>query len=228
MSGLIALVGSGEYLPEMAAIERILLGHGTSYVQLPTAAALEGEARWQYWVELGRKQAERLGATAHLIPIRNRDDACDESLLEPVKTADLIYLSGGNPIHLGNTLRDTPALSAIVERWNEGASLAGCSAGAMVIGQTIVPFRRNHDAPGFGLVPGICVIPHFDRLSFGPISYRPKIPAGCLGVGIDELTALVGNYPEFQVMGKGRVSLWIDGKWLPFPAGSTLDLSRYS
>ncbi|KJE75824.1 hypothetical protein [Ferrimicrobium acidiphilum] len=53
MAGLLALVGSGEYLPEMSEIERRLLNGGTRYVQIPTAAALEGTDRLNYWIELG-------------------------------------------------------------------------------------------------------------------------------------------------------------------------------
>ena len=42
--GPLALVGSGEYLPVMADVERMLLaGRPPRYVQIPTAAAPEGE-----------------------------------------------------------------------------------------------------------------------------------------------------------------------------------------
>jgi hypothetical protein len=63
--GPLALVGSGEYLPEMLEIERELIaGRPPKYVQIPTAASREGAARLNYWVELGAAQAQRLEVQA--------------------------------------------------------------------------------------------------------------------------------------------------------------------
>ena len=53
-------------------------------------------------------------------------------LLRPlVAGAGLVYLSGGNPTFLTETLQDTPVWDAIRRTWQRGAGLAGCSAGAM-------------------------------------------------------------------------------------------------
>ncbi|MCW2545185.1 MAG: hypothetical protein JWM40_2737, partial [Frankiales bacterium] len=42
--GPVALVGSGEYLPVMTEVEGLLIeGRPPKYVQIPTAAAPEGE-----------------------------------------------------------------------------------------------------------------------------------------------------------------------------------------
>ncbi len=63
--GPLALVGSGEYLPVMAAVEGMLLaGRAPRYVQIPTAAAPEGEQSLQRWLDLGARQADRLGCRA--------------------------------------------------------------------------------------------------------------------------------------------------------------------
>ena len=49
----LALVGSGEFLPVMAAVDAALLrGRAPRAVFLPTAAALDGAARVQYWIDL--------------------------------------------------------------------------------------------------------------------------------------------------------------------------------
>ena len=72
MSGPIALVGSGEYLPVMTALEGALLaGRPPRYVQVPTAAAREGEESLSRWVALGVAQADRLGVEA--VPVVVRD-----------------------------------------------------------------------------------------------------------------------------------------------------------
>ncbi|MGC9155907.1 MAG: Type 1 glutamine amidotransferase-like domain-containing protein [Ferrimicrobium sp.] len=211
MSGLIALVGSGEYLPEMAAIERRLLNGGGRYVQIPTAAAQEGAERLNYWIELGRQAAVRLGATPVTVAPTTREEANDPELAKALDDASLIYLSGGNPTFLADTLRDTVVWEAIVAAHERGASIAGCSAGAMIMGAWI-PSLRNRDSAGhrgLGLLPQLSIIPHFDRFvpklgtSLAKLAIRP--PEGIEVVGIDELTALVGTSASMTVMGKGTV-----------------------
>ena len=58
--GPVALVGSGEYLPVLEDVERLLLaGRPPRFVQLATAAAPEGPASLARWHALGRASAER-------------------------------------------------------------------------------------------------------------------------------------------------------------------------
>ena len=51
MNGSLALVGSGEYLPQMAEFEKSLIDDGVKngkkaiYIQIPTAAGRESESR---------------------------------------------------------------------------------------------------------------------------------------------------------------------------------------
>ena len=128
--GPVALVGSGEYLDAMTELEgRLIDGRPPRYVQIPTAAAPEGEHVLARWLQLGADQAERLGVEQVAIVARDRHDADDPDLAAQVAGAGLIYLSGGNPGFLASTLRDTALWRAIVAAWQGGAALAGCSAG---------------------------------------------------------------------------------------------------
>ena len=67
MKGLIALVGSGEYLPVMEDIDRHLLancganGRKPKVVCLPTAAGEEGEASVSRWMRMGEEHFDSLG-----------------------------------------------------------------------------------------------------------------------------------------------------------------------
>ncbi len=82
----------------MVEIERLLLqGKPPLYVQIPTAATGESASRIQYWVDLGRQQAERLGVEALPLVIKDRSQANDPSIAEKILGAGLIYLSGGDP-----------------------------------------------------------------------------------------------------------------------------------
>ncbi len=124
-------------------------------------------------------------------------------------------MSGGDPHHLANTLRGTPVLDAIVENWTTGGSLAGCSAGAMVMSSKVPNFRISRSAPteGFNLLPDIRIIPHFDKFFKWIPDSAAKIlldaPGDSVLLGIDELTALVqrSGESEWQAYGAAKVHI---------------------
>ncbi|MCU1587711.1 MAG: cyanophycinase [Frankiales bacterium] len=229
MSGPVALVGSGEYLPVMAEVERLLLqGRPPRYVQIPTAAAPEGEESVSTWVALGVAQAERLGVEAVPVVVRDRDDADSPELAALVQGAGLVYLSGGNPPYLARTLRDTRVWQAVLEAWQAGAALAGCSAGAMALSAWVPDIRaaQAEPDPGLGVVPDLRVIPHFDKLiQWMPDlvdRYLDALPADVTLVGIDEETALISDGAGWTV--HGEQSVWVitaDGR-VPYAAGQQL------
>lgn len=198
--GRIALVGSGEYLPVMQEIEGWLLeDRPPRYVQLATAAAPEGDRVLEKWHRLGAEAAERLGVEQIVVDVRTRADADDPAHAEAIAGAGLVYLSGGNPKHLATTLRGTRVWAAIHQEWRAGASLAGCSAGAMALGGYVPEIRHpsKGGTDGLGVVPELRVLPHFDKFSrFIPDTVmRPLISPGNVVVGIDEDTALVSSGP---------------------------------
>ena len=161
--GALALVGSGEYLPVMQDLESELLKSGVNngkanrFLQIPTAAGRESSTRLDYWRNLGEEQCRRIGAVQNFLPVFNREDAFNNEIVEKVKGAGLIYFSGGDPHYLASTLIDTPLWDAIRSEWESGTSLAGCSAGAMVMSTEIPNFRKLRDEStlGFNLLPNI-------------------------------------------------------------------------
>jgi len=231
VAGPLALVGSGEYTEAMLAVERDLRdGRPPRYVQIPTAASAEGAARLQYWIDLGKAQAARLDVEAVPLVVTDRAGAEDPTIVDQVAGAGLIYLSGGSPTLLADTLRDTALWRAIVDAWEAGAALAGCSAGAMAFADRVPNIRlaRSAGTTGLGLLPHIRVLPHFDKmLGWVPdVLTRPFFHAtdGRHIVGIDEDTALVGGLEEYTV--QGRQSAWLlgDGPRRQFAAGTTVHL----
>ena len=214
--GKVALVGSGEYLPQMQELERQLLNAGNSnrFVQIPTAAGRESQNRLKFWEELGQAQAERIGAEAIFLPIFNREDALNPEFAKLIDGAGLIYLSGGDPHYLASTLLDTPVHQAIIANWQRGASLAGCSAGAMALGPDIPHFRRPKadGEMGFGVAKHIRTIPHYNKFfgwvpEFAAQKFLQAPPEICV-IGIDEFTAIVSDDLEnWKVLGEGRLHL---------------------
>jgi cyanophycinase-like exopeptidase len=231
-AGPIALVGSGEFLPVMEDVDRRLLkGRPPRVVFLPTAAAPEGRARVDYWVELALEHYRRMGVGAEPLLVLERSDADRPEFADRVAGAGLIYFSGGNPAYLTDTLRDSKVWRAIHGAWENGAALAGCSAGAIAL-TAVVRDRFAADAPvrpALGVVPHLAVLPHFDRLR----RFRPELaeartrgtPDGVTLVGVDEDTAIVGGPVRWTVMGRQRAWVLREGaEPLTYDAGSELEL----
>ena len=219
MNGSLALVGSGEYLPAMATFEQSLLDDGVKngkrpiYIQIPTAAGQESDDRLEYWKQLGKAQADRLGVDSIFLPIFTREDANNPEYATLIHNAALIYMSGGDPHYLAETLMGTALWDAIQENWRTGTSLAGCSAGAMVLSSHIPNFRLLKKAPtaGLNLLPGIRVIPHFNKFfKWIPDSAAKvllHVPDDSILIGVDELTAIVKRSGDDQwvVVGEAKV-----------------------
>lgn len=235
--GPLALVGSGEYLPVMAGVEGLLLrGRAPRYVQIPTAAAPEGEKSLRRWLDLGAAQAERLGVEQVPVVVRDRDEADAQELAALIDGAGLVYLSGGNPAYLAQTLRGTRVWAAIIAAWQSGSALAGCSAGAMALTGWVPSLRapdRDPD-PGLGVLPRLGVLPHFDKIPvWAPdvLARVTRLPrSGTTVLGIDEDTAIVdlaGAGRTWQV--HGRQQAWVLGDQAPrgYPAGATLTITEH-
>jgi cyanophycinase-like exopeptidase len=219
MNGSLALVGSGEYLPAMTAFEKSLLddgiknGKSAKYIQIPTAAGQESDDRLDFWKALGQTQADAIGVQATYLPIYTRDDAFKQEHVDAIKDSALMYMSGGDPHYLAEVLIDTPVWAAMLENWQSGASLAGCSAGAMVLSAQIPNFRMLKRSPskGLNLLPEIRVIPHFNKFfKWIPESAAKvllHVPDDSILIGVDEMTAIVkrtGN-DHWVVVGDAKV-----------------------
>ena len=230
--GPLALVGSGEYLPVMTEVEGLLIeGRPPRYVQLPTAAAPEGERSLRRWLDLGAAQAARLGVEQIPVVVRDRAEADSPELASKVASAGLIYLSGGSPTFLAQTLRGTLVWNTILEAWRSGSALAGCSAGAIALTGWVPSMRaplRSPD-PGLGVLPALRVLPHFDKM----IAWVPDLltralmrpPEGTVVLGIDEDTALVdltGAGRDWQVYGRQQVWMLADGARRGYSAGDAM------
>ena len=234
--GTVALVGSGEYLDAMNEVDTYLLntigGASTAKVALlPTASGLEPNGPTS-WNNLGLRHFKNLGVQdIRATQIIDRESAFAQDQLDLLQGADFYYFSGGNPHHTINTLRNSPAWNIIKTAYENGAVLAGCSAGAMMLSARTVPVRQimMGESVGFieamGIVPNVIVFPHFDRMAGFLNQDRfqrllRSVPDSNTVVGIDEDTALVRIEPNethdaptrWRVMGRQTVSIFDGGK----------------
>ena len=194
--------------PDLRAIE-LAGGFQAPIAILPTAAApdhnhLRAGGNGQRWFE-------SLGASnVDVVPVTDQVSANNPDLAARVSAARLIYLLGGFPRYLCETLRDTRVWLAALEANQNGAVIAGSSAGAMVLCQYYYDPYEGGLLPGFNLLGNICVLPHHDR--FGK-DWAPKlrslIPQTTL-VGIDEQTGMVHDASDgvWTVYGAGGVTLY--------------------
>jgi cyanophycinase len=226
--GTLVLAGSGEFLPIMRAVDEQILRHTPGspprVAIVPTASGLEGDIPFG-WIARGVEHFAALGCDAFGVPILDRDGAEDPAHAATLAGADLIYLSGGNPRHLTDTLRGTPAWAAIRAAYAGGATLAGSSAGAMVLAELVVSPRET--APSWraalGLIPGTGILPHFDR--FGAARTGPLIAAAPPTVtllGIDEDTVILTTPAGSVVLGARTVTVLQRGAATVFRAGDRL------
>ncbi len=213
-AGAIALVGSGEYSVQMQELETELLhraisrGKRNTFVQIPTASSHEGDGSREKWKRLGQEQSDRIGSDCIYLPIHEREDAFNPDFVDAIKDAGLIYFSGGDPHRVAEIFNGSPLWNEIVAQWKTGTSLAGCSAGAMAFGGTIMGIRKSHHSEGLGLLTGIEVIPHYDKM----LGWLPDRVAAFIAhtfsdatlLGIDENTALV-HTDAWRKFGRGNV-----------------------
>src|SRR4029453_4302424 len=100
-----------------------------------------------------------LGLGVEELPATRRSDAKDSANAARARQGRFFYLVGGDPGLVPKVLADTRLWNAIVAAWQEGAALAGSSAGAMALGEwTLVRERmpggdRRRSPPALGLVP---------------------------------------------------------------------------
>ena len=242
--GALALVGSGEYLPVMQDLESALINSGISngkpnvFLQIPTAAGEESAERLKFWESRGADQARSIGTVQEFLPIFKREDAFNDKYISLVKDAALIYFSGGDPGYLANSLYETPLWDEIKKNWLAGASLAGCSAGAMALSSDVPNFFRMKEEgiPGLNVIPHLRPIPHYNKF-FGWIPDSAakivmKAPDGTVIIGIDEDTALVTGLDEdtslteksWRVYGEGSVHILSGAPTARFKVGELVNL----
>jgi len=229
-NGTIALVGSGEYLPPMQVVDKALLELLSStphVVVLPTAAAPDGPEVTTRWAQMGIEHFTQLGATAESAMLLTREDASKNEIVERISAANFIYLSGGKPRYLFETLQGTPAWRAMVSVFTAGGVIAGCSAGAMALAGDFFDFPQVwRTVPALGLVPGIAVIPHFDELPGVFVTPMSLAARKVTVVGIEGTTALVGSGEQWTVVGRGGVTVFSGNHKMRYTAGQQVPLYK--
>ena len=148
------------------------------------------------------------------------------SLDDALAQSQIIYITDGSPAYLMEILSQGNALKALISAWTHGLLLIAQGAGAMALCDT---FWNGDDwEPGLGLLHGIGVIPHHERLSarFSPERLRRDLPESTVILGIDEGTGVVLEGRSGRVLGASRVTVYQAAGNQSYPAGNNFTLEH--
>jgi cyanophycinase len=230
VGGLLALVGGAEFTPGNEHCDEALLAAAPPGPMLvvPTAAARQQPERA---VDTARRWFLGLGAEVDVLPVLRRRDAQDPGLAERAARAGFVYICGGDPGLLLDVLGGSPVWSGLQSAWVRGGSLAGSSAGAMVLARTMLiraswPDRsRRRARPAIGLAPVDAVLPHFDGFGASWVdSALEGMEGDPLLLGVDERTAALWHRGTWTASGPGRVTLIRRAARQTFGSGDVLPL----
>ena len=202
-------------------------GKGSKWLVFPTAAGEPEKSAASIISAL-----ETYGATAVMLPLSARlkshavsDVVGDAGWIEQVNNASAVYFTGGAQERITAALYDatgkrTPLLEAIWQLFQRGGVVAGSSAGAAIMSETM--FREPRDIltlmtegamrgsdidRGLGFVgAGVLIDQHFiKRGRFGrtlAVMAQEKI---MLGIGVEENSAAVFKGGRVEVIGERGV-----------------------
>jgi cyanophycinase len=204
--GALVIVGGGE-LPD-AIRERFLeLGGGKKarLVVIPTASARDDRVArgLQFWKANGP-------ASVVMLDTLNPAEANNALFVKPLREATAVWLSGGDQSRLVNAYRGTLVERELQTLLARGGVIGGTSAGASAMSAVMI--RGGNPRPtigaGFGFLPGVVIDQHFQNRSRLPrLLNALAVHPNCLGLGIDEQTAVVVRGRSVTVLGNANVRL---------------------
>jgi len=179
---------------------------------VPVASEEADEAGAQYRELFTRFGVER----ADVIDVRAREDARSADNVQLVENATSVFFTGGSQGRIVQLLGGTPVDTALHRRVEQGMLLAGTSAGASMMSATMI-LEGESASPrsalvtvgsGMEFLSGVIIDQHFGQRGrihrlLAVIAQFPH----CLGVGIDEDTALFVQGHRARVLGSGSVTI---------------------
>jgi cyanophycinase len=191
---------------------------GKRHLVIVTAATTEPREMAQDYMRL----FDKLGVTnMDTVNVESRAEAHDEEKVALFARANVIFFTGGDQLRITSQIGDSPLFRCMQDKYVEGATIVGTSAGAAAMSETMLIAGKSDKshalfslemAPGLGLIGGVVIDSHFAERGrigrlLGAVAQNPRI----LGLGIDEDTAIiVAPDRTFEVLGSGAVYV-VDG-----------------
>jgi cyanophycinase len=221
---LILIGGHEDRCGEKAILREVSERVGAGKLVVTAVASKEPEALLAEYRaafrELGIERIEEL-------PLNERAEALSEEAEQVLDDATAVFFTGGDQLRITSQIGDSRVYRRVEEIYHEGGTVAGTSAGASVMSETMLVSGNGDQSlkvgyalrmsPGLGLIGDVIVDQHFaerGRISrlLAAVAENPKN----LGLGIDENTAVVvSGGKSFRVVGDGAVYV-LDGAGLTF------------
>lgn len=181
------------------------------------ASGLPHELGMEYRSVFGRLGVKNIS----ILNVTYREDAMDARNIKMIEEASVVFFTGGDQLKITSLIGGTPLYEAMQARYKDGCVFVGTSAGASVMSDTMIVSGKDEEspkkctlkmAPGLGFIKGVVIDQHFaQRGRIGRLLVGVAENPECLGVGIDEDTAIVVNDDKkFTVVGSGAVYV-LDG-----------------
>lgn len=163
--------------------------------------------------------------SVNVLNIKTREDAKSPDVLERIRKADIVMLSGGDQLRLSAILGGTELHRILKKRYQEDNFLvAGTSAGAAAASTNMIYRGSSSEAllkgevqitGGLGLLNNVIIDTHFvQRGRIGRLFYAVASNPGMLGIGLGEDAGLLisgGNLME--AIGSG-LTILVDGRYI--------------
>ncbi len=208
IAGALVIVGGGGFPDDIRDRFLELAGGKKGHlVVIPTASEFEVQTQnflsYKYWQTQGL-------ASVSLLHTLDPKEANDPSFVKPLKNATAVWLDGGDQTRLAKAYHGTAVEKELRRLLAQGGVIGGTSAGASIMSDVMIAGgeRQVHVGEGFGLLPNVVIDQHFQNRKrqkrlLRVLASHPK----CLGLGIDEETAVVVKGHTFTVLGKANVTV---------------------
>jgi cyanophycinase len=209
---LIAIGGHEDKEGERVILKEVARRLEGGPMVLATVASHEPEG----YLEAYEKAFADLGVTdLRELYVNERTETLDREKLDLFDGAAGVFFTGGDQLRISSQIGDTPVEERVRALLEKGGVVAGTSAGASMMSDTMLvrgssqeSYRIGdlHMAPGLGLVRDMIIDQHFAERGrigrlLGAVAHNPRV----LGVGIDEDTAIILQDGRMKVIGAGAV-----------------------
>jgi cyanophycinase len=216
-TGPLVLVGGGEDHTGACVILRAIValaGGASARILVLGCASAEPQASGEAYVDVFR----RLGAgEARCLDIATRANANAVAAARAVEAATAVFFTGGDQVRITRLLGGSRLDTALHEHHERGMVVAGTSAGATAMSNTMIVQGVAEITPRVGVVEvgpgmefiaGVLIDQHFaERGRIGRLLSAVAQYPHDLGIGIDENTALVVRESICEVIGEGAVTI---------------------
>lgn len=225
--GYLLLAGGAEFGGRMIDADRRaidLAGGNSACIHIIPAAAYPDKNHLRAG-QNGVQWFTRLGAR-HVVSqsLIDKSSAQLPEIADGLSRSRFIYLLGGFPAHLANSLRDTLSWQSIQSIFAGGGVVGGSSAGAMVLCEFFYdPYSDSVEA-GLGMLPGTCIIPHHDQYGSKWVKRLRSLLPDMVLLGIDEETGIINDAAigGWNVYGKGATVLYSTSFSRSYSAGNVI------